>query len=112
VLEHPRERVAVLLHVVVCEGHVPPFVLVTGGGRVGSGVLAVDVDHGDLRSLRPIAFSLQVLPLNTLEARFSRERASARRADLLPITAAVRHRASSTTPARRRSASPRCSAVR
>ena len=46
VLEHPRQGRAVLLHVVILEGLLPPLVFVTGGARVGSRVLAVDVDHG------------------------------------------------------------------
>ena len=46
--QHPLEVLGVLLHVHVFERHTPPFVVLTGGRGVGSGVLAEDVDHGDL----------------------------------------------------------------
>ena len=48
VLEHPPHRVRISLDVEVLERNVPPLVVVTGGLRVGSGVLAEDIDHGSL----------------------------------------------------------------
>src|ERR1044071_3377575 len=48
VAEHPLERRRVLLDVVVLDRHLPPRVIVPGGSRVGSRVLAEDVDHTSL----------------------------------------------------------------
>ena len=45
VAEHPFEFRGVLLDVDVLERDVPPLVVVTGGLRVGSSVLAEDIDH-------------------------------------------------------------------
>jgi hypothetical protein len=45
VLEHSREIRGILLDVDVLEREVPPLVVVTGGLRVWSGVLAEDVNH-------------------------------------------------------------------
>ena len=48
VRQHPVEIGLVLLDVDVLERDVPPLIVVTGGLRVGSGVLAEDVDHGSI----------------------------------------------------------------
>src|ERR1051325_5709506 len=45
VAEHPLQLCGVLLDVDVFEIDMPPCVVVPGGLRVGSGVLAEDVDH-------------------------------------------------------------------
>jgi len=45
VLEHPREIGGVLLDVDVLERDVPPLIVFTGGLRVGSSVLAEDLNH-------------------------------------------------------------------
>ena len=45
VLEHPLEIGWILLDVDVLERSVPPLIIVTGGLRVGSSVLAEDVNH-------------------------------------------------------------------
>jgi hypothetical protein len=50
--EHPLERRRVVLHVDILELDAPPCMVVTGGRRVRSGVLAEDVDHGSLRRNR------------------------------------------------------------
>ncbi len=43
-LEHLRKRRGILLHVHVVERDLPPFIIVTGGLRVGSRVLAEDLN--------------------------------------------------------------------
>lgn len=43
--EHPFKFHGVLLDVDVLERDMPPLVIITGGLRVGSSVLAEDVDH-------------------------------------------------------------------
>ena len=45
VAEHPLERRRVLLDVHVVEPNMPPFIVVPGGLRIGSRVLAEDLDH-------------------------------------------------------------------
>jgi hypothetical protein len=45
VLEHALELNGVLFDVEVLERNVPPLIIVTGGLRVGSSVLAVNRDH-------------------------------------------------------------------
>ena len=47
-LEHPLQRVSVFLDVDVSERDLPPCIVVTGGLRVGSGVLAEDLDHSSI----------------------------------------------------------------
>ena len=42
VTEHPGQRLAISRHVPVLNGHLPLAVLLTGGGGIGSGVLAED----------------------------------------------------------------------
>lgn len=51
-LEHALEFRGMFLDVEVLERDLPPLVVVTGGLRVGSGVLAEDVDHAHLDGLR------------------------------------------------------------
>src|SRR5450759_2493054 len=46
--EHPIERRSILLDVDVLELDTPPDMVLTGGQRVGSRVLAEDADHGSL----------------------------------------------------------------
>jgi hypothetical protein len=55
VLEHPREIGRILLDVDVLERDVPPLIVVTGGLRVGSGILAEDVNHLAIVLARRIA---------------------------------------------------------
>jgi hypothetical protein len=45
VAEHALQLFGVLLDVDVLERNVPPFMILPGGLRVGSGVLAKDVNH-------------------------------------------------------------------
>ena len=46
--QHALQPRRVLLNVDVVERNLPPLKIVTGGLRVGSGVLAEDEDHGPL----------------------------------------------------------------
>src|ERR1051325_6582005 len=52
-LEHPLQLRGVLLDVDVGELDMPPCIVVTGGLRVGSGVLAEDLDHPSIVRLPP-----------------------------------------------------------
>jgi hypothetical protein len=51
-LEEARHRLRVLPHVAVLDPYSPGAEVLTGGGRVGSGILAVDLDGLRHRSLR------------------------------------------------------------
>src|SRR3982751_5295046 len=45
VAKHPLERRRILLDVEILDRHLPPRVVVPGGSRIRSGVLAEDIDH-------------------------------------------------------------------
>src|SRR6266487_1676354 len=61
--EHPLELAGTLLDVDVFDLDMPPLVVVTGGLRVGSGVLAENVDHTSTLQRASLNSQVSTLPL-------------------------------------------------